>query len=160
MSLAYSKLNDKIKYWKDIAKMESCSIGNDHAVEKSWQGETSVASKGRHTLARLKAIRHKFRGYLKQIPVIGFNSARYDLNLMKSDLMPYLKMQIERENKRKAELRKQRENNRQRFGDGEGNMELNLKLRLRTNSKQKSTWISKLKTTSGCLRNVILTPVA
>ena len=54
-SLAYSKLNDKIKYWKDIAKMESCSIGNEHAVEKSWQGETSVASKGRHTLIRLKA---------------------------------------------------------------------------------------------------------
>ena len=70
------------------------------------------------TLARLEAIRHKFRGYLKQLPVIGFNSARYDLNLMKSDLIPYLKMQIEHEDKRKAELRKQRENNRQRFGNG------------------------------------------
>ena len=127
-SLAYSKLNDKIKYWKDIAKMESCSIGNEHAVEKSWQGETSVASKGRHTLIRLKAIKHKFRGYLKQLPVIGFNSARYDLNLMKSDLIPYLKMQIERENKRKAELRKERENNRQRFGDGEGDYGVELEV--------------------------------
>ena len=118
-SLAYSKLNDTIKYWKDIAGIEFCSVGNDHAMEKSWQGEATIAMKGRHTLTRLKAVRHKFRGYLNQLPVIGFNSACNDLNLMTSDLIRYLKIQIECENKRKAELQKQRENNQQRFDDVE-----------------------------------------
>ena len=53
---------------------------------------------------------------------------------MKSDSIPYLKMQIERENKRKAaktgELRRQRESNRHCFGDEEGEygVELDIKI--------------------------------
>ena len=42
-----------------------------------------------HPLKRLYA---QFEGYMSQVPVIGFNSAKYDLSLIKQFLAKYLKM--------------------------------------------------------------------
>ena len=38
----------------------------------------------------LLALQHEFKVWLKQLPIVGFNSGRYDLNLMQHHLLPLL----------------------------------------------------------------------
>ena len=40
-------------------------------------------------------LKHEFNNYLKQIPVIGFNSGKYDLNLIKNQIMAYITCRYE-----------------------------------------------------------------
>ena len=41
-------------------------------------------------IAKLKQLYGKLRGYIRQIPVLGFNSAKYDLNLIKTKVAKHL----------------------------------------------------------------------
>ncbi len=41
---------------------------------------------------RLQTLQSQFQWYLSQLPVVGFNSARYDLNLIKSELAKHLNL--------------------------------------------------------------------
>ena len=62
------------------------SDGEEEEEEASEPWKTEAESVG--------AMLCKFEGYCQQLPVLGFNSARYDLNLIKKKLAKYLKLDL------------------------------------------------------------------
>ena len=47
---------------------------------------------------RFVRVSENFNKYLSVVPVLGFNSAKYDLNLIKSQLAKHLKLHLKKEN--------------------------------------------------------------
>ena len=47
------------------------------------------------TLDNFQRLQGSLNHYCRQVPVLGFNSARYDLNLVKSQLIPWLRADID-----------------------------------------------------------------
>ena len=75
-------INDKIEKTSGEDLEEDLS---DDLADEAKEQELTL----NHPLKRLYA---QFESYMSQVPVIGFNSAKYDLNLIKQFLAKYLKM--------------------------------------------------------------------
>ena len=43
-----------------------------------------------HFISSINEIRKNFEKYLCQLPVVGFNSGKYDINLIKREIMLYI----------------------------------------------------------------------
>ena len=42
-----------------------------------------------HFISNIQQVKKEFLTYITQLPVIGFNSGRYDLNLIKTDILKF-----------------------------------------------------------------------
>ena len=83
-------------------RKESSSIGHDKLKVKDdeLKGLTdeemkSLISQWESTYEKLTRLLGSLYHYCRQIPVLGFNSAKYDLNLVKSQLIPWLRRDVD-----------------------------------------------------------------
>ena len=64
-------------------------------LEKSFEPQSNdgdeVAEQKQYSLEKLRALQNSFDHYCRQCPVLGFNSSNYDLNLVKSSLLTWLR---------------------------------------------------------------------
>ena len=56
--------------------MEASDDGDDHETQQLAESEKRRKN-------RIQQLRERFDSYLKELSVIGFNSAKYDLNVIK-----------------------------------------------------------------------------
>ena len=45
-----------------------------------------------HFISNIQQVKKEFLTYISQLPIIGFNSGRYDLNLIKTDILKYISL--------------------------------------------------------------------
>ena len=69
---------------------------------EQWEGITEeekqhLKTVWENSLKKLRSLLGSLYHYCRQVPVLGFNSARYDLNLAKSHLIPWLRANIDPE---------------------------------------------------------------
>ena len=76
---SYEYVLDELK-----ARENTWEEGTKEAVEE----EDEEGEEGRNN--PYKTLIRQLLGWLRQLPVIGFNSGRYDLNVIKQFLIPYL----------------------------------------------------------------------
>ena len=70
---------------------ESDQDFSDTSSTGSSYEKNSFSSKAKtHFLSRIVDLQQKFELYLSQIPVIGFNSGKNNINLIKEDIMFYI----------------------------------------------------------------------
>lgn len=63
------------------------------ALITSWeQNKVDSIETCKMMLTQLEALKIRFEKYFSEVPVLGFNSARYDLNLIKSKILKCLRM--------------------------------------------------------------------
>ena len=76
--------------------MEKYSTGAESDQESSDRtssestNENSLSWQTNSFLTRIIDLRRAFKTYLSQIPVIRFNSGKYDINLIKEEIMLYV----------------------------------------------------------------------
>jgi len=75
LSKHFTQLDMLIMYWEN----------------KQGNGEFNISQK--IMLNQLNSLRNKFERYCSEIPVLGFNSGRYDINLIKSKIIASLHME-------------------------------------------------------------------
>ena len=85
---------------KDRAQSSGVRQGKLKAEEDELKGLTdeerkSLISQWESTCEKLTRLLGSLYHYCRQIPVLGFNSAKYDLNLVKSHLIPWLRRDID-----------------------------------------------------------------
>ena len=81
------------KYWLARDKVpvrENEGLVNDEAETGEEVEEDSNSTRERRELKILSNLRQDFENYYSTIPVFGFNSSRYDLNLIKEYLLHHL----------------------------------------------------------------------
>ncbi len=61
-------------------------------LDSRMNSEIEETSAQAESIKCLRTIYGKFRGYMSTLPVIGFNSAKYDLNLIKQKLAKHLRL--------------------------------------------------------------------
>ena len=69
---------------------------------EQWEGITEeekqhLKTRWESSLRKLRSLLGSLYHYCRQVPVLGFNSARYDLNLAKSHLIPWLRADVDPE---------------------------------------------------------------
>ena len=67
---------------------------------EQWEGITEgekqhLKTQWESSLRKLRSLLGSLYHYCRQVPVLGFNSARYDLNLAKSHLIPWLRADVD-----------------------------------------------------------------
>ena len=79
-----------LPYLRDVENM----IGGEAAVSENVENQPDeLPDEDKYEklrIAQLKQIRKQFLRYISQFPVFGYNSGRYDLNLIKTYLIPHL----------------------------------------------------------------------
>ena len=80
----------------------------DSNGEKELEGLTedekrSLIAHWESTLDKLTRLLGSLYHYCRQIPVLGFNNAKYDLNLVKSYLIPWLRADVDPDKKEEKE---------------------------------------------------------
>ena len=84
----FNDLDDLME--KYSTSTESDEESSDTTLSTSTN-DNSLSSKTKtHFLSRILDLRRDFETYLSQLPVIGFNSGKYDLNLIKEEIMLHL----------------------------------------------------------------------
>jgi hypothetical protein len=94
-----SKLEEKCEKWKpeemDEMTPEHETMEPDRddveSEDENFEGENEPTGNVIMYNA-LSRLRERFKGYCKQLPIIGFNSSRYDLNLIKGHLAKALNL--------------------------------------------------------------------
>ena len=96
-NLSRLKLQYEYVFYELEELMEKYSTGVESNEESSDStssestNKNSLFSKAKtHFLTRIVDLRRDFETYLSQIPVIGFNSGKYDINLIKEEIMLYI----------------------------------------------------------------------
>ena len=69
---------------EDGETIHQTPMTEEEITDKEW----------RRTHDKLVALQLSFNHYCRQVPVLGFNSAKYDLNLVKSHLIPWLQSDV------------------------------------------------------------------
>ena len=69
---------------------ESESDFSDTSSTDSTNEESLSSNTKTHFLNKILDLQKKFETYLSQIPVVGFNSGKYDINLIKEEIMLYI----------------------------------------------------------------------
>jgi hypothetical protein len=80
----FDELEHERNRWQNLPK--SCNVDNTD------DGNQDLGAK---MLRKIENLIQKFERYCKQVPVLGYNSARYDLNLVKERLAGHLDMQTD-----------------------------------------------------------------
>ena len=111
-SSAISDVEDLIEKYETMLEKESnrkkrkTKTKNPKTSRKEqlgeWEGITEqekqlLKEEWEHTLKKLYSLLGSLYHYCRQVPVLGFNSARYDLNLVKSHLIPWLRADVDPE---------------------------------------------------------------
>ena len=104
-------IQEMVEYMKEIAekvKQEKIKLFEEENEKLSeiilyWEHQNEVNDEtstncNKTMLSQLKTIQNKFEKYCSEIPVLGFNSARYDINLVKAKILKYLQVQKDKEN--------------------------------------------------------------
>ena len=90
-SSAISGLKKLIQNYKDklecTEQWEGITKEEKQCLETQWES----------SLKKLSSLLGSLYHYCRQVPVLGFNSARYDLNLVKSHLIPWLRVDVDPE---------------------------------------------------------------
>ena len=85
---AITELNDQIKQW---APKDSGSDSDEDNSESEERNSEKEGCQGNKIMYRkLKYLKSKLTEYMNQLPLIGFNSASYDINLIKSKLFSFM----------------------------------------------------------------------
>ena len=92
-SYIFQQINDKITSYKDLNENEASedsyspnkNLNENEASEDSYSPNVAI-------LKNLNELNDSFELYCSQIPVIGFNSAKYDINLIKRKLLSQLEL--------------------------------------------------------------------
>ena len=80
--------HDKIKYsYEDVLEQLAEALTNWD--EKEEAGRLAVDKESRPPTNPYKKLMGQFYGWMHQLPAIGFNSGKYDLNAIKQFLIPY-----------------------------------------------------------------------
>ena len=69
---------------------ESYSDFSDTSSTESTNEESLSSKMKTHFFNKILDLQKKFEIYLSQIPVLGFNSGKYDINLIKEEIMLYI----------------------------------------------------------------------
>ena len=108
-SSAISDVEDLIEKYEAMLEKESNRIERKTKTKNpsisckeqmgEWEGITKqekqlVKEEWENTLKKLYSVLGCFYHYCRQVPVLGFNSARYDLNLVKSHIIPWLRADV------------------------------------------------------------------
>ena len=93
---------------KNKNKAPSMLHKEDSNGEKELEGLTgdekrSLIAHWESTIDKLTRLLGSLYHYCRQIPVLGFNSAKYDLNLVKSYLIPWLRADVDPDKKEEKE---------------------------------------------------------
>ena len=86
-------------------KKKTDNIETRKDMDKEWEGISDdekklLTDQWAFTLEKLYKLLGSLMHYCRQVPVLGFNSARYDLNLVKSHLIPWLRADVDPEKKK------------------------------------------------------------
>ena len=79
--------NPKTSRKEQLGEWEGITEQEKQLLKEEWE----------HTLKKLYSLLGSLYHYCRQVPVLGFNSARYDLNLVKSHLIPWLRADVDPE---------------------------------------------------------------
>ena len=91
-------IQEMLEYMQEIAetshhiaceKWEDVSVALQEQIA-TWEREDEQV--GRIMLSALRKLERSFNGYCEQIPVLGFNSSNYDLNLVKKHIATQLRL--------------------------------------------------------------------
>ena len=63
----------------------------EKAFEPLPDDSDETAQQKQYSLEKLRALQGSFHHYCRQCPVLGFNSSNYDLNLVKTSLLTWLR---------------------------------------------------------------------
>ena len=69
---------------------ESDSDFSDTSSTDSTNEESLSSNTKTHFFNKILDLQKKFKIYLSQIPVVGFNSGKYDIDLIKEEIMLYI----------------------------------------------------------------------
>ncbi|VDI68728.1 Hypothetical predicted protein [Mytilus galloprovincialis] len=92
------ELNKTIQRWSeegDFNQDEDASIDEDDEDNQPPEGDQSILNGQKIMENQLKSLYGQLEGYMTQIPVLGFNSGKYDINLIKQKLAMFLDMHVE-----------------------------------------------------------------
>ena len=81
----FQDLDDLLSKYTVDPKSDSDFSSTDSSNEKSLSSNTKT-----HFFNKILYLQEKFEIYLSQIPVVGFNSGKYDINLIKEEIMLYI----------------------------------------------------------------------
>ena len=74
-----------MKYSECIEGWEGITEEKEQCLKTEWE----------NSIQKLTSLLGSLYHYCRQIPILGFNSARHDLNLTKSQLIPWLKANLD-----------------------------------------------------------------
>ena len=77
------------------ARHDKSEVKDDELKGLTDEERQSVISQWESTCEKLTRLLGSLYHYCRQIPVLGFNSAMYDLNLVKSHLIPWLRQDVD-----------------------------------------------------------------
>ena len=87
---AITELDEKIDYW--TKRRASTEADNENDNDEADDEQEDPKTKENNIISQLLTLKGKFEGYCQQLPVLGFNSSRYDLNLLKSFIVHHLQL--------------------------------------------------------------------
>ena len=79
----FDSLDQLIERYSDTSEIEI----EEDLENKERDIHPKIAS---HFILTINDIRKKFENYLCQLPVVGFNSGKYDINLIKKEIMMFI----------------------------------------------------------------------
>ena len=88
---SYESVLDKLKMLKEEwdSAEEECGL-EEAESEANAEEEEEEAENGKKTVNPYKTLEKQLQAWLHQLPVLGFNSSRYDLNAIKKFFVPLL----------------------------------------------------------------------
>ena len=116
---AYDKIKDS---YEDVLEPLAEALTNWDEREEAARSATD--KKARPATNPYKTLMGQLYGWMRQLPVIGFNSGKYDLNAIKQFLIPYFlstaKPEEQEEEEEEEEEREQEDKKKEAENDGVG----------------------------------------
>ena len=112
---AYDNIKDS---YEDVLEQLAEALTNWHEQEETARSATDKES--RPATNPYKKLIGQLYGWMHQLPVIGFNSGKYDLNAIKQFLILYFLSTSKTEEQEEEEERKQEDKEKEEENDGIG----------------------------------------
>ena len=86
----FSQLDELMEEYQSNVEYDS---ENEYGESEDEESESHRAKLASHFFKSISNLKDKFDRYITQLPVIGFNSGKYNINLIKHQIMSYISMQ-------------------------------------------------------------------
>ena len=114
---AYDSIKDS---YENVLEQLAEAMTQWDEQEETARAVNDENKKSRRTKNPYKKLMGQLYGWMRQLPVIGFNSGTYDLNVIKQFLVPYFLSTIKTEEQKEREEQREEEEEEEEENEGDG----------------------------------------